>query len=118
MIEKLKAYEETPSGYKHPENLIQDKINEIIDYLNEEHNVEKCVEKAIKDPFSRQRKWIGKLCKFWDGDDPKFYSVGILNSIKEDQQDPFDCLAGFYWTHCEPFFPDVNTIYTQGVNND
>lgn len=76
------------------------------------------VEKAIEDPFSRQRKWIGKLCKFWDGDDAKFYSIGILNSIKEDQHDPFDCLAGFDWTHCEPFFPDVSTIYTQGGNND
>ena len=35
MIEKLKVYEETPSGYKHPENTIQDKINELVDAINE-----------------------------------------------------------------------------------
>ena len=35
MIEKIKVYEETPSGYKHPENKIQDKINELIDAVNE-----------------------------------------------------------------------------------
>lgn len=34
MIEKLKAYEETPSGYKHPENRVQDKINELVDAVN------------------------------------------------------------------------------------
>lgn len=37
MIEKLKVYEETSSGYKHPENIIQDKINELIDTVNELH---------------------------------------------------------------------------------
>ena len=34
MIEKIKVYGETPSGYKHPENKIQDKINELVDAVN------------------------------------------------------------------------------------
>lgn len=34
MIEKLQIYKETPSGYKHPENLLQDKINEVVDAVN------------------------------------------------------------------------------------
>ena len=34
MIEKLKVYEETPSGYKHPENIVQEKINELVDAVN------------------------------------------------------------------------------------
>ena len=37
MIEKLKLYRLAPSGYKHGEYTVQEKINELVDAVNELH---------------------------------------------------------------------------------
>lgn len=54
MIEKLKVYEETPSGYKHPENTIQDKINELVDAVNS-------IQKEREAERFEIQEWIGIL---------------------------------------------------------
>lgn len=62
------------------------------------------------DPYSEQRKWIGKLCKFWDYDgEEKWFSV--LEYI--DKNSPYTyCASGDWWyKHCEPVKPDDDIIY-------
>ena len=54
MIKKLKVYEETPSGYKHPENIIQDKINELVDAVN-------AIQKEREAERFEIQEWIGIL---------------------------------------------------------
>ena len=67
------------------------------------------------DKYAKQRKWIGKLCKFWDNDNDKetFYTIGILNSINKEQPDPFDCLGGHDWKYCEPYCPNSDVVYKE-----
>ena len=120
MIEKIKVYEETPSGYKHPENIVQDKINEIIDIINAitiDVDGTKCIDgsKAPADPYAEQCKWIGKLCKFWDYDDEeKWFSM--LEYIDKNSPYPY-CASGDWWyKHCEPVKPDDDIIYKGGDN--
>ena len=64
--------------------------------------------KAPTDPYAEQRKWIGKLCKFWN-DDPNDYVFDKLKEItfagcyiKE---------SGFIYEYCEPVKPDDDIIY-------
>jgi hypothetical protein len=116
MIEKLKVYEETPSGYKHLENIIQDKINEIIDLLNAivvDVDGTKCIDgsKAPTDPYAEQRKWIGCLCRFWF-DNKKQADIGILGDIDEDEIHPyFNADLGHNYKCCEPVKPDDDIVY-------
>lgn len=103
-----------PSGAK----LIETKINELIDTVNSIVSVqEKLIDSRFvvetkheepADPYAKQRRWIGKLCKFWD-DDPNDYVVDKLKEItfagcyiKEN---------GFMYEHCEPVKPDDPIIY-------
>lgn len=62
------------------------------------------------DPYAEQRKWIGKLCKFWDYDgEEKWFS--ILEHI--DKNSPYSyCASDDWWyKHCEPVKPDDDIIY-------
>lgn len=64
----------------------------------------------LQDPYTEQRKWIGKLCKFWDYDgEEKWFS--ILEYI--DKNSPYSyCASGDWWyKHCEPVSPDDDIIY-------
>lgn len=139
MIEKLKLYSLAPSGFKHDEYKVQEKINELIDIVNalvEENNIheeqidelqmklepEKCETPAERmigsiffdkiegkmnpepaDKFAEQRKWIGKLCRFWDFVEDRCY-FDTLKGITDK------CLfIGHYgfWEHCEPVSEDM-----------
>ena len=144
MIEKLPfeitqgEYEGKKFDIKSPTSPydIQEKINELIDTVNElQETCKSCdnqigilaeqiakiqhdnSEKAnrqenVQDKFAEQHRWLGKLCKFWDDGNTNFI-CGILTSIdtvtfKEPQ---FVCNDEYDYEHCEPIKPDDDIIY-------
>ena len=132
MIEKLepiKAFNcsDTPQAKMQHHSYHNDcinKINELVDAVNElqkheEQHLDLLTElnemrlhqnKAPADPYAEQRKWIGKLCKFWDNLDTN-YSLAILEKIIEKEPMPFEDYRGNQWYHCEPVLPDDDIIY-------
>lgn len=98
------------------------KINELVDIVN---SVAKVQEKLIDgrfvvetiheeptDPYAEQRKWIGKLCKFWDGVNKKYVVYGIFDKINENHsQYVYVAKNGVHYEFCEPVNPDDNVIY-------
>lgn len=64
------------------------------------------------DPYIEQRKWIGKVCWFWD-DDNTNSSCGILTSIDTEtfKEPQFVCNDEYDYKHCEPVKPDDDIIY-------
>lgn len=138
MIKKLKPLTEVdennnPIASHMPDGAtLMGKINELVDAVNEimtwrfetddepaETPIISKKEKA--DPYAEQRRWIGKLCKFWDDDEDEGYIYEILIDIIDDGSDyPYkimetDCRN---WTlsykHCEPVLEDL--IYKGGDN--
>lgn len=72
----------------------------------------------VQDPT----KWLGKLCKFWDGDEQMSHLCwGILYTITPTSPVPFCCSLGDGVTsdyeHCEPVLPTDNAIYKGGDND-
>lgn len=69
------------------------------------------------DKFAEQRKWIGKLCWFWDEDrDDAFCDV--LGYIYESSRYPYaqtDTSEGYKC--CEPVKPDDDVIYKGELND-
>ena len=69
------------------------------------------------DPYAEQRKWIGKVCRFWNDDESLEDStygelVNIFDAPHEDC--PFQCGYGEWYEHCEPVKPDDDIIYKGG----
>ena len=140
MIEKLPT--SAPFGVQ---NDWRDKINELVDAVNhikEEYDIqiaelerritalddptyhepETPAENVQEDTESRPEnvqdptKWLGKLCKFWDGDEQiSHLRWGILSTITPTSPVPFCCSLGdgktFDYEHCEPVKPDSDIIY-------
>ena len=118
MIEKLDIKN---GGVEDLLNCIK-KINEIIELLNAivvDVDGIKCIDGSKKaepaDPYAEQRKWIGKLCKFWfaDAEHPTF---GILDFVDAGPHpEPFHINCGEseqgWYPHCEPVKPDDDIIY-------
>ena len=71
----------------------------------------------MQDKFAEQRKWIGKVCWFWD-DDNTSSSCGILTSIDTEtfKEPQFVCNDEYDYEHCEPVKPDDDIIYKGGDN--
>lgn len=117
------------------------KINELVDAVNElqemckscdnqigilaeqiaklQHdNSEKTnCQENVQDKFAEQRKWIGKICVFWDNDDTQeFY--GVLTKI--DTETGFGvqycCNDEYDYDDCEPVKPTDDIIYKGGDN--
>ena len=92
-------------------------FNSLVDAVNELQTKVEIVEEhlhptAKTDPYAEQRKWIGKLCKFWDNNYEKDCIYDILHHI-----DP-NCVykyarreLGGGYQHCEPVKPDSELIY-------
>jgi hypothetical protein len=113
------------------ENTAIAKINEIIDVVNklqkhEEQHLDLLTElnemrlhqneepaENVQDKFAEQRKWIGKLCKFWDNDDTQQLSYGVLTKI--DTETGFGvqycCNDEYDYDDCQPVKPDDDIIY-------
>ena len=100
----IKVYEEAQDMYD----------NAILDALKDKQ-VDVVVEPA--DPYAEQRKWIGKLCRFWNFKNGAV-DIGILKAV--DNLKPtipyindIDCSYAF----CEPVKPDDDIIYKGGDND-
>ena len=109
---------------------MQVKINELVDAVNgildyaplemamkvepaENTTISKMenVAKNAQDPYAEQRKWIGKLCRFWIFKDGAV-DIGILKAV--DNLNPtlpyindLDCS----YAYCEPVKPNDDIIY-------
>ena len=108
-----------PSGAK----LIETKINELIDTVNSIVSVqEKLIDSRFvvetkheepADPYAEQRKWIGRICEFWDNDDTQQLSYGVLTKI--DTESGFGvqycCNDEYDYDNCQPVKPDDDIIY-------
>lgn len=117
MIEKLKR------PVKIGGTTFREKINELVDAVNE---LQKQIVEANKkiadrmigcttldipesyktDPYAEQRKWIGKLCKFWDDQD-EGYLYEILMGITDTGGYPYITKEGYTYGHCEPVSEDL-----------
>lgn len=117
-------------------NEMHEKINELVDAVNKldalldltntaiqainktepEHIAD--VSKTI-DPYAEQRKWIGKVCRFWNDDESLEDSMyGELVNIYDvpHEDNPFQCGYGEWYAYCEPVKPDDDIIYKGGDN--
>jgi hypothetical protein len=106
---------------------MQEKINELVDAVNvlqaqvailEEH-AHPTARTETADPYAEQRKWIGKLCHFWNKteytDDIYGFLTDIVPTNKYNAEDnyfvPFKDEFGSFYEHCEPVKPDDDIIY-------
>lgn len=64
----------------------------------------------VQDKFAEQRKWIGKLCWFWDYKKENAVT-GILSDLETTEPQPFVKYGLRYYVHCEPVKPDDDIIY-------
>ena len=69
----------------------------------------KCAKNA-QEPYAEQRRWIGKLCRFWDSVYDSYYFDTLKGIIDEGL---FIGHNGV-WKHCEPVKPDDDIIYKGG----
>ena len=67
--------------------------------------------KNAQDPYAEQRKWVGKLCRFWDDNSKITKHLGILTRIDETAIVPYEAENGFWYCACEPVKPDSELIY-------
>lgn len=68
------------------------------------------------DPYAEQRKWICKLCWFWNNDKADKI-IGILTGVFDEADRPFErSLDQTLYKHCEPVKPDDDIIYKGGNN--
>ena len=124
MIEKLSETQTESQRYK-----IVRKVNELVDAVNElrqqaanhmcrllvlEHQDEQDDDEATQeaeqiDPYAEQRKWIGKLCWFWDFN-RAIATIGVLTDFETDN--PQFRKDGMGWYQCcEPVKPDDDIIF-------
>lgn len=111
MIEKLEPIKEfdcsdTPQAKMQHHSYHNDcikKINELVDAVNKLQTRAENVQ--VK--FAEQRKWIGKLCKFWDIDNDYLY-YGLLTKIRDDSRPYYyECGGRICYAHCEPVSEDL-----------
>lgn len=118
-----------------------DKINELVDAVNKLQEAFESIHPCLKykdlikrqddpaenttdskmeqDPYAEQRKWIGKLCRFWDDDafvTSNDWAFGILTSIDKGMQFQYCCNENCNFKHCEPVKPDDDIVYKEGAD--
>lgn len=109
------------------------KINELVDAVNEmQKNINRAncaildlatpdapnaslnsIKKQI-DPYAEQKKWIGKLCRFWDFVYDNYY----FDTLKGITDKGLFIGHNGAWEHCEPVKPDDDIIYKGGDNEN
>ena len=118
MIKKLQKHEIIRHGVViekqgcEPREIIE-KINELCDAVNElqtrAENVQPDAESRpgnVQDKFAEQRKWIGKICKFWDIDNNNLY-YGPLTKIHDTSPYCYECNHRMCYANCEPVKDDI-----------
>ena len=130
MIEKLNEYKITSrdGSFINVEcntkiiNTLVRKINELVDAFNELQEAFESIHPYLKykdlnktpaDPYAEQRKWIGKLCWFYNIENK---SLGILEKIdksyaEDGEVQPYLDDTWTHYTRCEPVKPDDNIIF-------
>lgn len=97
---------------------LKEQVNELQATYSKMENVAENGKSAknAQDPYAEQRKWIGKLCRFWNFKDGAV-DMGVLKAI--DNLKPIipyindiDCSYAF----CEPVKPTDSIIYKGGDN--
>lgn len=63
------------------------------------------------DPYAEQRKWIGKICEFWDNDKTQTISYGVLTNIDTAFGVCYCCNDEYDYDNCQPVKPDDDIIY-------
>ena len=104
------------------------KINELVDAVNElqeslntywtdigeiKAKIAKGFEnlKEPADPYAEQRKWICKLCWFWN-ENYEDGVIGVLTGVFDNADRPFESnINQTLYKHCEPVKPDDDIIY-------
>ena len=80
--------------------------NAILDALKDKQ-VDVVVEPA--DKFAEQKRWLHKLCWFWN--DACCDYIGVLYEIHDLDETPFENDLGEKYQHCKPVKPDDDIIY-------
>lgn len=142
MIEKLDKFDSTEASIYHAERLYA-KVNQLIDAVNKHEDIirqigewgsskDECLwcenltevnlgaksrPENVQDKFAEQRRWIGKLCWFSNGDG--FDEVGYLTEIDPDMpEEKFQCDCHDYYKECKPVKPTDSIIYKGGDNDE
>lgn len=105
MIKQIKPDAVRPNVYD-----CMDKINELVDAVNALQS--RIDSGAQPDPYPELRKWLGKLCRFWD-DDKSDSVYGVLCRICKTNHYYFfqrNKNEGVY-KYCEPITADDELIY-------
>ena len=134
---EIKMIEKITNQNQIARHKLAEKINELVDAVNELKLSIKPIleerESGIKvyeeaqdmydnkptDKYAEQRKWRGKLCKFWDDSDkPENCVYDVLYNIFDLHHEdcPFQCGNGEWYEYCEPVKPDDDIIYKGGNN--
>lgn len=69
--------------------------------------------KTEQSPYEKQRKWIGKLCRFWDSVYDRYY----FDTLKGITDEGLFIGHNGVWKHCEPVKADSDIIYKGGDND-
>lgn len=115
MIEKLNVASIQIESDNNAKLELSNKINELVDTVNELQENLTISKMENVDPYTEQRKWVGKVCWFWD-DDNTNASCGILTSIDTEtfKEPQFVCNDEYDYEHCEPVKPDDEIIFKGG----
>lgn len=110
------------------DQMITKTINELVDAVNGLQEAFELIHPYLKyknlnkvpdGPYAEQRKWIGKLCRFWNKteytDDLYGFLTDIVPTNKYKPEDnyfvPFKDEFGSFYEYCEPVKPDSDIIY-------
>ena len=139
MIKKLTLQDDTRilcrKDYMLALRYVQQTINQLVDAVNElqkheEQHLDLLTElnemrlhqkkepaENVQDKFAEQRKWIGKLCWFWNNDNEPDTCFGVLTGLFDEADRPFERSIGQQlYRYCEPVKPDDDIIYKGGDN--
>ena len=91
-------------------------VNALVESNNiHEKQIDELQMKKTSDPYAEQRKWVGKLCKFWDYDKTNA-SYSVLYEINEYSEYLYIKPSGNAYKYCEPVKTDDDIIYKGGNN--
>lgn len=103
-----KAVETTVNLLIDAVNELQTKVNKLAPNIN---FAQPEVKENLQDKFAEQRKWIGKVCEFWDNDGTQDIEYGVLTAITTDYGVGFCCNDEHEYDNCQPVKPDDDVIY-------
>ena len=66
---------------------------------------------GLRDFNLERKKWIGKLCWFWDGKTNDKKKFSILTRFDLMSEYPYVDDNSTVWQHCEPVKPDDDIIF-------